>query len=47
MTLLDGNASNCETNSANDLVTRFAERYGFREDELLNTLAHTAFRQIG
>ena len=32
-------------NSANDLVARFAERYGFREDELLNTLAQTAFRQ--
>ena len=32
-------------NSANELVTRFAERYGFREDELLNTLAQTAFRQ--
>ena len=31
--------------SANDLVARFAERYGFREDELLNTLAQTAFRQ--
>ncbi|MCW7552950.1 recombinase RecT [Endozoicomonas gorgoniicola] len=31
--------------SANDLVTRFAERYGFGEDELLNTLAQTAFRQ--
>ncbi|MCW7552914.1 recombinase RecT [Endozoicomonas gorgoniicola] len=30
---------------ANDLVARFAERYGFREDELLNTLAQTAFRQ--
>ncbi|UYM16274.1 hypothetical protein [Endozoicomonas euniceicola] len=29
----------------NDLVARFAERYGFREDELLNTLAQTAFRQ--
>lgn len=28
-----------------DLVARFAERYGFREDELLNTLAQTAFRQ--
>ena len=28
---------------ANDLVARFAERYGFREDELLNTLAQTAF----
>lgn len=31
--------------SANDLVARFAERYGFGEDELLNTLAQTAFRQ--
>ena len=31
--------------SVNDLVARFAERYGFREDELLNTLAQTAFRQ--
>ena len=30
---------------AKDLVARFAERYGFREDELLNTLAQTAFRQ--
>ena len=30
---------------ANDLVARFAERYGFREEELLNTLAQTAFRQ--
>ncbi|WP_062270411.1 recombinase RecT [Endozoicomonas arenosclerae] len=30
---------------ANDLVARFAERYGFGEDELLNTLAQTAFRQ--
>ncbi|WP_252180127.1 recombinase RecT [Endozoicomonas sp. 4G] len=30
---------------ARDLVARFAERYGFREDELLNTLAQTAFRQ--
>ena len=26
-------------------MARFAERYGFREDELLNTLAQTAFRQ--
>lgn len=32
-------------NGANGLVARFAERYGFREDELLNTLAQTAFRQ--
>ena len=32
-------------NGANELVARFAERYGFREDELLNTLAQTAFRQ--
>ena len=32
-------------NGANDLVARFAERYGFGEDELLNTLAQTAFRQ--
>ena len=31
--------------NATELVTRFAERYGFREDELLNTLAQTAFRQ--
>ena len=31
--------------SANELVARFAERYGFRDDELLNTLAQTAFRQ--
>ena len=31
--------------SVNDLVARFAERYGFGEDELLNTLAQTAFRQ--
>ncbi len=31
--------------NANDLVARFAERYGFEENELLNTLAQTAFRQ--
>ena len=31
--------------SANDLVARCAERYGFEENELLNTLAQTAFRQ--
>ena len=37
-------SSNGDT-SANDLVARFAERYGFGEDELLNTLAQTAFRQ--
>ena len=35
----------CGNESANELVARFAERYGFREDELLNTLAQTAFRQ--
>ena len=34
---LDGNAT--------ELVARFAERYGFGEDELLSTLAQTAFRQ--
>lgn len=34
-----------DSGSAKDLVARFAERYGFREDELLNTLAQTAFRQ--
>ena len=37
-------SSNGDT-SANDLVARFAEQYGFGEDELLNTLAQTAFRQ--
>ena len=31
--------------SANDLVARCAERYDFEENELLNTLAQTAFRR--
>ncbi|MCW7552854.1 recombinase RecT [Endozoicomonas gorgoniicola] len=37
--------ANSMHDSTNDLVARFAERYGFGEDELLNTLAQTAFRQ--